>query len=229
MVRVGAVGSPSGPKIRSQTNAAFTGLSYSSSRIEIIKSIHLLAFLIILVLSTAVKGGKVERLGTYDSRAIAVAFVGSEVFYKTEGKVIAQKMAEYKKAEANGNEAKAARLKAWGQARQSRLHQQGFGTLPVDDILKHIKDQIPGIKKAGQVDLLVSKWEKGVLEKYKDAEQVNLTMKLIEALRPNKLQKKRALEIQKNEPVSPEKLKEEERLIDGASALKEYFGPIRTF
>ena len=79
--------------------------------------------------------------------------------------------------------------------------------MPVDDILKHIKDRIPGIKKAGQVDLLVSKWDKEVLKKHKDAEQVNLTMKLIEALRPNKLQKKRALEIQQKEPVSLEKLK----------------------
>lgn len=175
------------------------------------KSTLQLAFFIIPVLSAPVEGGKVERLGTYDSRAIAVAFVGSEVFQKTEGKVIAQKMAEYKKAEAAGDKAKVARLKAWGQARQVRLHQQGFGTLPVDDILKHIRDQTPGIKKAGQVDLLVSKWDKEVLKKHKDAEQVNLTMKLIEALRPNQLQKKRALEIQKKEPVSLEKLKKEER------------------
>ena len=55
------------------------------------KSILLMAFLIIPVLSALVEGGKVERLGTYDSRAIEVAFVGSEVFQKTEGKVITQK------------------------------------------------------------------------------------------------------------------------------------------
>ena len=42
------------------------------------------------------------RIGIYDSRAIAVAFVGSEVYKATVGKKMADMIAEYKKAKSEG-------------------------------------------------------------------------------------------------------------------------------
>ncbi len=45
-------------------------------------------------------GSSMARIGTYDSRAVAVAFVGSEVYRTTAGKKLADKMAEHDKAKA---------------------------------------------------------------------------------------------------------------------------------
>jgi hypothetical protein len=100
----------------------------------------------------------VKRIGVYDSRAIAVAFIGSVVYNTTAGKELAAKMAESKKAESEGNKENLAKLKAWGQAQQALRHKQGFSTAPVDDILGHITGQLPEIKMKADVKLLVSKW-----------------------------------------------------------------------
>jgi len=149
----------------------------------------------------------IKRIGIYDSRAIAVAFVGSEVYNSTAGKTMAEKMAEYKRAEAEGDQEKIAKLKAWGGAQQALLHKQGFSTASVDDILEHIKVQLPEIKKQADVDLLISKWDEKTLEEHQSAERVDVTMQLVEAFKPNEKQKKSAIEIQKHDPVPLEKLK----------------------
>lgn len=149
----------------------------------------------------------VTRIGTYDSRAIAIAFVGSEVYKATVGKKLANMMAEYKKAEAAGDKKRVEELKAWGEAQQALFHKQGFSTAPVDDILDHIDNQLPAIKKQTNVNLLVSKWDKKTLAKHKSAERVDVTRNLIEAFKPNDKQKKSAIEIQKHDPIPLEKMK----------------------
>jgi hypothetical protein len=149
-----------------------------------------------------------NRIGTYDSRAVAVAFVGSEVYQATAGKKLADMTAEYKKAEAAGDEQRVKELRAWGEAQQALLHRQGFGTAPVDDILRHIGDQLPKIKKEAGVDLLLSKWDEKALSEHEKSDRVDVTMRLIEAFKPNEKQKKSAIEIQKHEPVLVEKMKE---------------------
>jgi hypothetical protein len=151
---------------------------------------------------------EIKRIGVYDSRAIAVAFVGSEFYKATAGKEMAEKMAEYKKAESEGDQEKLAELKAWGEAQQALLHKQGFSTAPVDDILEHIAGQLPRIKKEADVELLVSKWDKETLTEHKSAEQIDVTMRLIEAFKPNEKQKKSAIEIQKHDPVPLDKMKD---------------------
>jgi len=149
----------------------------------------------------------VTRIGIYDSRAIAVAFVGSEVYKVTAGKKLADMMAEYKKAEAEGDKTRVEELKAWGQAQQALLHKQGFSTAPVDDILGHINDQLPRIKGEADVEMLVSKWDTETLARHKSAKQVDVTMLLVEAFKPSEKQKKSATGIQKHDPVPLEKMK----------------------
>jgi len=144
--------------------------------------------------------------GTYDSRAVAVAFVGSEIYKATTGKQMNEMMVEYKKAEAAGDEQKIKKLNIWGKDRQALLHKQGFSTAPVDDILEHINTQLPAIKKRTGVDIIVSKWDTQMLAKYKSAKQVDITMLLIEAFKPNARQKRSAIEIQKYDPVPLEKM-----------------------
>lgn len=148
----------------------------------------------------------VTRIGTYDSRAIAVAFCGSEVYKATFGKKLADMMAKYKEAKAAGDKKRVEELEAWGEAHQALAHKQAFSTAPVDDILDHINNQLLAIKKQANVGLLVSKWDKKTLAKHKSAARVDVTMKLIEAFKPNNKQKKSAIEIQKHDPVPLEKI-----------------------
>ncbi|HEY1207486.1 MAG: hypothetical protein ABSH46_05505 [Bryobacteraceae bacterium] len=151
------------------------------------------------------------RVGIYDSRAIAVAFGGSEAFQASTGKQLAALRAEYNEAKAAGNQKRVAELEAQGKAQQVLLHKQGFSTAPVDDILDHIKDKIPGIAKAAGVGPIVSKWDKDALAKYKSAELVDVTMPLVNAFHPIERQLKFAIEIQKQPPIS---LEEAEKLAD---------------
>ena len=125
--------------------------------------------------------GARDRVGVYDSRAIAVAFVGSPAYKATDGKKMAEMMAEHSKAKAEGNQKRVAELEAWGKAQQALLHKQGFSTAPVDDILTHIQDQMPEIAKAAGVGPIVSKWDKVALSKYPSAELVDVTMELAKA------------------------------------------------
>ena len=145
-------------------------------------------------------------IGIYDSRAIAVAFVGSKVYKSTVGKEMNEKMTAYNKAKAEGDKGKVKEFEKWGKTHQALLHKQAFSTASVDNILKHIASKIPEIKKQAKVDILVSKWDAQALEKFKSAKKVDITMLLIKAFKPNEKQKKSAIEIQKHKPVSLEKM-----------------------
>ncbi len=97
-------------------------------------------------------------VGTFDSRAVAVAYVQSDAF---RDYLLAQKAdvaRALERAKAAGDEGVVASLAALGPAMQKRLHQQGFGTAPVDDIIARIEDKLPDIAKEAGVDVIVSKW-----------------------------------------------------------------------
>jgi len=151
------------------------------------------------------------RVGVYDSRAVAVAFFGSEVYDATEGKALAELRAEYEKAKSEGATQRMEELGAKGKALQVLAHKQGFSTAPVDNILAHIQDQIPEIAQKAGVETILSKWDKDALAKYPNAELVDVTMELVDALKPKPGQRQSAIEIQKVPPIS---LKDAERIED---------------
>jgi hypothetical protein len=138
-----------------------------------------------------------ERIGIYDSRAIAVAFSGSEAHEK----LLSNRKAEFEKAKAAGDEKRVAELKKEGAEEQKLRHKQGFSTAPVDDILECIKDAQAAIKQKANVTVLVSKWDKESLAKHLSAEQIDITMDLVDAFHPKERQRKSALEIQKSQPI----------------------------
>jgi len=97
-------------------------------------------------------------VGTFDSRAVAVAYVQSDAF---GGYLVAQQtdVAQVlERARTAGDEALVAALDALGPAMQKRLHEQGFGTASVNDIIARIEDELPNIAKEAGVDVIVSKW-----------------------------------------------------------------------
>jgi len=119
--------------------------------------------------------GKV-RLGTYDSRAIAVAYAHSR--FCTEPKTL---MEDLKKAEAAGDTKKLEELKKRGPKLQDHLHRQGFGREPVDDILVHIKDSFPDVCKEAGVDAIVS----GVVHAIPAVKTVDVTNRLVKRFEPS--------------------------------------------
>ena len=76
------------------------------------------------------------RIGTYDSRAIAIAFAPSRF------NPVGEKMAAYEKAKAAGDRAKMKELETWGEQHQRLLHFQGFGRVPVDELLEPVKAEV---------------------------------------------------------------------------------------
>ena len=127
------------------------------------------------------RGKAKEPIGVYDSRAVAVAFAGSEVFNKRMSAL----RNEHDKAKTAGDQKRVGQLEAEAVEGQKLMHKQAFSTAPVDNILEQIKDRLPAIKQKAGVAVLVSKWDKDTLAKHSSAERVDVTMELIDALDPN--------------------------------------------
>ena len=143
---------------------------------------------------------KSEKIGVYDSRAIAIAFTGSDIYKKQMDPL----MAEFDKAKAAGDQKRIEELKTEGANRQKLRHKQGFSTAPVDDILENIKNELLEIEKKEGFSVIISKWDKGALSKHPKAELVDVTMMLVDAFHPSEKQRKSAIEIQKHDPISLE-------------------------
>lgn len=167
--------------------------------------IALLAFSMTIALAgepAAESKEPVRRVGTYDSRCLAVAYAGTPYFRQWLDPLRKQ-MAE---ARAAGDKEKMAELDRQGREKQHEMHLQAFGTAPVMNILAHIKDQLPDLMKAADVQVLVSIWDTEQLAGYGDLEQVDMTETLVDALKPDPRQRETALEIRKHEPLPMEEL-----------------------
>jgi len=94
-------------------------------------------------------------VGTFDSRAVALAYYRSEEFISS----IEDIRTAYDEAMETGNEAEASRLETLGSSQQQLAHERCFSTAPVDDILLMITEELPGIAARADVDVIVSSWD----------------------------------------------------------------------
>jgi hypothetical protein len=118
------------------------------------------------------------RIGTYDSRAVALAYYNS-----IEQKQVSQNMqTEYQKAKAAGDEAKIKQLEAAGPARQELMHQQVFSTGTISNIMMTIQDKIPPIARESRVVLMSSKWD--ITYRESSIEYVDVTLQLVKLFNP---------------------------------------------
>jgi len=138
------------------------------------------------------------RVGTFDSRAIAMAYVNTDDFKQALHKL----KDEYKKAMADGDEKKAKELGAKGEAQQRLLHTQGFSTASVGEYLEHVKDKIPAVAKEVGVDVIVSKWD--MVYQSPDAEFVDVTDQLVKLFNPDEKTLKIGEDLRKIPPISLE-------------------------
>ena len=118
------------------------------------------------------------RVGTYDSRGIAIGYRNSDHW----GKVMEEKKAALEQAKKEGDTEKVKEFKAWFPAQQAKAHLEGFGTAPVHGYLEVVKDQVPAVAQAAGVDIIVSKWETDYLAA--GAETVDVTMELAKLFEP---------------------------------------------
>ena len=96
------------------------------------------------------------RIGTFDSRAVALAYYRSP-----EGldRMKPEWDRELREAEAAGDSARVAELKLFMPSFQHLLHQQVFSTGSICNVLREIEDELPVIAAEAGVDLIVSQWE----------------------------------------------------------------------
>lgn len=109
------------------------------------RTVLVLAVLIALGLGTTLGVGQTKgdapgagkvRIGTYDNRSIAVAYAASKY------NPVKEKTAAYKRAKDAGDRDTAKEFEAWGERFQRQLNFQGFGRVPVGDLLEPVTDRV---------------------------------------------------------------------------------------
>ena len=160
----------------------------------------------------SISGSKV-RVGTFDSRCLAMGYYRSEMFKSRMRRI----KAEYEKAKATGDQKRVEEMEArsasgiwpdmgWPQnpAQGEMIHKQGFSTWPVDNILERIKAKIPEIAKQADVDVIISKWD--ITYQRSGIELVDVTPLLVELLVDDEKSLEDALKIRKMRPIPREQL-----------------------
>jgi len=136
------------------------------------------------------------RIGTYDSRAIAIAYAPSK------HNPVAEKMKEHAAAKEKGDKQRVQELEAWGAAHQRQLHRQGFARVPVDDLLAHVADRLPGVATAANVDAIVFDCNHHTAE----VELVDVTLAIVALYEPSEKTLEYVKSAMKAKPVGLDEL-----------------------
>lgn len=131
------------------------------------------------------------RIGTYDNRAIAIAFAASPF------NPVKAKMEAYEKAKADGDQQQMKELEAWGKKLQRQLHRQGFSTVPVSDLLQHVRGKLPDVAKTMNVVAIVRASDYAA----PGVELVDVTDELVELFDPSEKTLKNIQSIRPKAPV----------------------------
>ena len=119
----------------------------------------------------AIGGKPALVVGTFDSRAVATAYMRSDKFNAAMNEL----KRNHKEAKAAGDEERTAQLEKKGSEIQHLGHQQVFSNAPIPNVLKEIEDQLDDVAKQAGVDVLISKWRiayEGPNAKYVDVTDV---------------------------------------------------------
>jgi hypothetical protein len=141
------------------------------------------------------KGEKL-RIGTYDNRAVAVAYAASKF------NPVRDKMAAYEKAKAANDEAQMKELRAWGERFQRQLHFQGFGHVPVGDLLAPVKDDVAALARRQRLAAVTMECDYTAA----NVELVDVTEDLVKLFAPSERTLKMAREVRQAKVVDLIKL-----------------------
>lgn len=143
-------------------------------------------------------------VGTFDSRAVAVAWARSDGFRRE----LEALRAQLEEARAREDLARIAEIEARGPALQERLHRQGFGTEPVDDILARFSAQLSALAEEAGVDVVVSRW--ALAWQRPGTRFVDLTEPLVERIGVDEETRAMVRRLVETEPVPREQLDREQ-------------------
>ena len=144
------------------------------------------------------------RIGIYDSRAVAFAWFGSGKHQKQLNEL----MQTARAARAAGDTNHFKQLGAELRQQQDEIHREGFSTAPPKEALAEIKERLPEIQKATGVSAILSKWDDAALKKYRDAEKVDMTDRLVREFNPTEKSLKTISELEKSAPLPLEQCNE---------------------
>lgn len=167
----------------------------------IVRLIQVAAIIVITVLC-AVKSGAAEtnavplRVGIYDSRAVAYAWFSSSNSLQS----IAKMVREARAAKAAGDSKQFEEMRANLRRLQKQMHREVFSTAPAVEALARLDRRLPEIESAAGVSALVSKWDNAGLKKYRGAEQVDVTDRMVEEFRPTAKQLEMISQLEKSKP-----------------------------
>ena len=145
--------------------------------------------------------GPEVRVGTFDSRALAMAYYRSEAFKDH----LKEMHAKHEKAKTEGDEQLVKELADKGPALQDLIHKQGFGTWPVDNLLEKIKAKLPEIAADAGVDVIVSKWN--IVYQQPEVNFIDVTDLMVIPFAPDQATLTVIEEIRKQDPIPLEDLK----------------------
>lgn len=138
------------------------------------------------------------RFGTYDSRALALAY-GRSSFLKKDMEAL---HAEHAKAKAANDKAAIEKLERQGASRQVRLHLQVFSNAPAPEALDAIRAELPKVAQQSKVVAIVN------VAEYHDAtiEVVDITDDLVKLFHPSAETLKIIAETRKQQPLPIEEV-----------------------
>lgn len=148
--------------------------------------------------SPTVNAAAEVRVGTYDSRAVAVAYIRSDAFAAHMQDLMKQRS----EAEEQGDTKRVDELNALGESMQIRIHLQGFSTAPVDDILETVHDKLEGVATKSNVSLIARE----VNYNAPGVEVVDVTDELVALFSPDKQTLKMIKDLRGKEPEPIEKI-----------------------
>lgn len=144
-----------------------------------------------------------DRVGVYDSRAVAYAHFWSA----SECRIRDAIMAEGKAAKAAGDTERVRALGTQMAAAQERSHQQVFGTAPANEAMAALQEKLPTIQRELGVRRLVSKWDDSALREVPRSQRIDVTDRLVQefGLEPKRM--KTLEELKKSKPAKSSQLR----------------------
>ena len=119
------------------------------------------------------------RIGTFDSRLVALAYYRSAHGHDA----LSGLREDIARAKAANDDKRLKGLEAKGPALQNLMHQQVFGCLSVPNVLAAVSDSLPMIAARAGVSMLVSKWE--IRCDTSGAERVDVTLQIVDLFQPD--------------------------------------------
>jgi len=135
------------------------------------------------------------RIGTYDSRLVALAYYNS----KDYDKFITEFNRSYQVAQSKRDSATIKKLLVRGPVLQRMMNDRIFGKGSVNLILDDYKLKVEAVGKANNVSMIVSKWE--IPYKTAGVELVDLTWKIMAIWSPSEQVIKWAQKGEKEPPI----------------------------